>query len=364
MLGDDGKGFKLELKYGYIYNGSNTPSVKVPYSPGGFNSIFPDMVESQAKNSSEDIYSQFLRCDTDGNKILSKEEVEKFNTRNELNGELGDVEQGNVGDCLLLGQLIALNQQDWGRQIIKDNIKIDDNGNVTMTFYVNDGVILQAVNVEVTADEIKNAKTRFYYDYDNTISVEENILKRKREYDKEKILCDGDKDPLVFELAIEKCLKKVLDEDFDLTKLNDTKYAANKEYQRIMRDVACVLSGHSKHISYYNDGESYDNDGEKNCKIENNYNEGAYHCSSTNLEKVQDFDSFLEKYAINKTNVIWVEFKNNDKKIFSNHCYAIKTIDKNMVQLIDPHDSTKKIEMTNDEFKMIVRQIHVFEPQN
>jgi len=356
------KDFKVDFlnnqgKYGYFQPASPQPSVKVPYKTGNFDSIFPDMVESQAKNSNEDIYSQFLRCDTDGNKILSEKEVNKFVKRNELNGELGDIKQGSVGDCLLLGQLIALNEQDWGAQIIKDSMKIDANGNVNITFHIKSEFTKnhnpQAINITVTANEIKNAKSTYFYDWNKDLTEEENWAKAYSESKKEKLLSNGDKDSLAMELALEKCMKKIIGDNFDLKKMDNQEY---EQYCDIMQDLVYLLTGHSKHISYdakrytYMSKESFEK-----------YPEEAFL-----FDYIPDYaqmtrDDFIEKYAIGKTNVVWVSFKATDENVISKHCYAIKSIDKDTVRLINPHDSTKIVEMTYDDFKKNVWAIHVFE---
>lgn len=60
-----------------------------------------------------------------------------------------DVQQSGLGDCYLQSNLFALASTEEGRQLLADNIALNDNGTYTVTLYDEDG---NAVPVVVTPD--------------------------------------------------------------------------------------------------------------------------------------------------------------------------------------------------------------------
>jgi len=93
-------------------------------------------------------------------------------------GELGDFKQGSTGDCWLIAALIELKNSLYGREIIREAIKHNDDGSVTVTF--------KGVNVSYT------------------LSPEEII-----EADQGPAYSGGDNDVLILELATEKLRRDI-----------------------------------------------------------------------------------------------------------------------------------------------------------
>lgn len=101
------------------------------------------------------------------------------NTDKGLNGEIDEaVYQGEIGDCWLVSAVLSMSYTDDGADVIKNNMFINDDGSVVVSFPGADK------EYAVTSDEIAK---------ENVISIT-----GKTEYSK------GDDDMLALELAVEK----------------------------------------------------------------------------------------------------------------------------------------------------------------
>lgn len=101
------------------------------------------------------------------------EKTEYDKTYNGINGDIGYFQQGQTGDCWLLSGIYALSTTSWGKDIIKNSIKEDSFGNVT--------VLLRGTDQKkfiISKERLENAKNSSKY-------------------------ASGDPDVIVLELAVE-----------------------------------------------------------------------------------------------------------------------------------------------------------------
>lgn len=117
---------------------------------------------------------------------LTKEAIEKLNNNNifqeltniieskglynnymlsDVDGDIEHFNQGSTGDCWLLASIIAMNQSELGRQIIKDSIQWNnDNSSVTVTFR---GLgISYVISAEEVVEAIEAGTAYSYGDHD------------------------------------------------------------------------------------------------------------------------------------------------------------------------------------------------------
>jgi len=66
--------------------------------------------------------------------IINDGKFEKEYYYGSIDGEIGTFGQGGTGDCWLLAGLISLNSSQYGRQLIKDSLNVNNDGSVTVTF--------------------------------------------------------------------------------------------------------------------------------------------------------------------------------------------------------------------------------------
>lgn len=109
--------------------------------------------------------------------LKEAEKQERNRIKNEPDGVIQGGKQGSTaGDCWLLAQMNSMASTSWGKEVFKDAITKKEDGNYVVHFK---GV---GEDVEVSADEFKSAKRSSYYS-------------------------DGDADPILFEVAVEKYFK-------------------------------------------------------------------------------------------------------------------------------------------------------------
>ena len=68
------------------------------------------------------------------NKLNSRASVKEIDSEYRPNGKIdGDFWQGNTGDCWLIAGIKAIAETPKGLEILNDSLKVDENGNVTVT---------------------------------------------------------------------------------------------------------------------------------------------------------------------------------------------------------------------------------------
>ena len=139
------------------------------------------------------------------------------------------------GDCWLLSDVNALNQTDWGKNIIRNAIIPDNNGGVIIRF---PGSPIEQKDFQITAQEIQTAKQSGHYS-------------------------KGDDDMIALELATEKVAKEVVArgigrrvEDFDEV-IGHKSYLTNillneKTYEYL--NISKLLTGRDDVVAEFRNG--------------------------------------------------------------------------------------------------------------
>jgi len=148
-----------------------------------------------------------------------------------VNGEIDEaVAQGATGDCWLISGVLALNSTEAGRQIIKDSIKVNSDGSITVTFK---GL---GVSYTISPEEIQK------YDTDNI---------------KDDAYSNGDNDMLVLELAVEKLRKDIENGVVKLSENLPDQYYIMSEYNEDNvkgTPGAAIYGGYEEQLIYFMTG--------------------------------------------------------------------------------------------------------------
>ena len=110
-------------------------------------------------------------------------------TADDIDGEIGTFEQGNTGDCWMLAGIRALANNKTGAQVLKDSIRKNDDGTVTVTF----GGL--GVSYTITPDEINrhdtddNQKDHFSNGDNDVLVIELACKKLHADIDNGKVKC-------------------------------------------------------------------------------------------------------------------------------------------------------------------------------
>lgn len=250
-----------------------------------------------------------------------------------LNGIIEFSKQGSIGNCYMLSQLNSLSFTKWGSKVIKDAIKLDNNGGAYVTLKdTNDNDKI----FHITADEISNirkeqtnindlAKKAYFEAFTNGLS-EEDCDKKMQEYLQESRskYSSGDDDILVLELAIEKYFKSLGYSSKDILDASNSPEG----------DIIKLMTG----------------------KKERQYYEGSFNKCA------------IDEYFCNKKDeiVATASFNNNNLNLITNHAYSIKGIknDNKILKmiLVNPHDSSKEIEIDYYDFIFNCKEMIVWEP--
>lgn len=212
---------------------------------------------------------------------------------NGVNGEIDEgVFQGKQGDCWLISGILSLSYTDEGKEIIKNAISQNENGDYEVYFKGIDKTYT------VTKDELDEA---------NISSLKNGLGLSKSKYS------TGDDDMLLIELALE----KIIDEG------------------EVPIETIDGLTGGSAYYLYqlFTDnavGYAYGDDKDELATLLQYYEQYQDVCSAT--LGVEDGFSGLE----------------------DDHAYAIKSFDGSIMTLVNPWDSTKEVEVsTKDLMKNI-----------
>ena len=210
------------------------------------------------------------------------------------NGEIGSTYQQDIGDCWLLSGINALNTTSKGKEIIKDSIKHNKDGSVTIT--------LKGVNKSYTY----SAETIAMNAYSN----------------QSKSFSKGDTDMNLIEKAVSD-YRKSLTQQISFRGLS-------------VKEEDPLSGGYNREAFYYLTG----------MKSENTY--ATFGTSST--EKI------LENKANNPDSyAITTSFRNDDKEftegtIITGHTYCVSRVDGDTVYLINPWDSSTEIPYPKDKY--------------
>lgn len=275
-------------------------------------------------------------------------DVEKPNVQ--INGKIEDFKQGKTGDCWLLSGLKSLADTKEGARAIKDSIFQDTDGNVHVT--------LQGVNetYAFSPKEIVDAKER---------------------------LSTGDDDARVIELAVEAHRKQLLDRGI---KREDHIEHFNRELgSRVGNgsNESPLKSGFSSEIFFLLTGkDNFDYFIQAPIQKEETL---AYRIKKflfrspqkpPTLEKENNISMSNDNIRTDLNSYLTLMQKNSGKyacsvgfqedhgisghAIVDRHSYTVESIDNNYVTIVDPHNSSKKINITRNDFISNYRHIILF----
>lgn len=212
----------------------------------------------------------------------------------EMNGEIDNsFKQGQVGDCWLLGSIQAIAQNEKGKQLLNDSIKILDNGNVEVT--------LKGVNktYTFTQEEIKNRKE----------------------------LSSGDLDVRALEMAVQKYIEENPDE---------------------LHSWSDQFEGNSGHTAF-----KILVGGKNKESIGGFLNSSTtkWNITDRTINHFNDLDCIAVTASSSKKNYAFVDGNGKQQELLGHHMYAIKGSDEQNVYLVNPHDTSKVITVPRNEYK-------------
>lgn len=235
--------------------------------------------------------------------------------RPKINGIIENFSQGNFGDCFFLSQLKAISQTDVGKNILKNSISEDANGNVT--------VELKGVNERYTftPQEMKQAKLKY---------------------------STGDDDVRAFELAAEKHYEKT---GKTLESLGGTSNIA----QLITGQSSKTINGNLREIIL----QLARKDG-KNINDPNLY-------SRSDLTRIQkdkdDIRNLLNKMAehpgeLAATMGIKEEYANDASGLYAHHVFCIKRVEGDYVIFNNPWYPDKEFKISREKFINVAENVN------
>ena len=284
---------------------------KIYTNPKGFL-----LSDEEIKNFESNIKNNPLTTKTQNNTSINQlnieaptietKNIDTQETSSLPDGAIGDFKQGKVGDCWLLAAIKSISLTKNGKNLLKESLKVDDNGNVT--------IYLKGVN-------------KSYY-----FSAEE--LKEKSKLNK---YASGDMDVLAIELAFEKFRKEIYDTG---------SYSKN-------RNSPYYLGVYTPSEPLYNGDPKLAIEiltGKKGSKISKTLKPNVI--VKDNIADVGSFsDDLFKDIFDNKNNMITVVLKNYERYNYSiAHALVFKSYDNDNVYLIDPIDTKKDIRIPKKEF--------------
>ena len=248
---------------------------------------------------------QFIRCKEKNDTVLHLLNA---------NGRIDEsVAQGASQDCWILAGILALNSTKEGANAIKNAIKINNDGSVTVTF--------------------KGVNTSY------TISLAE-ILKNDTDNNLADKYSNGDNDILILELATERLLQDIQNQVIKINAFETT------EYERYSAD-GDIDGGYAQQMIYFLTGALSETLKADDLKVG---------LSSDNIietlnSAINDDENAITFNLYGGTHTA----KTIDGKEFSvtlelGHSYAIIAYTEKTVTFVDPFDSTKQYTMTLEEF--------------
>ena len=247
----------------------------------------------------------------------------------DVNGEIDDFKQGKINDCWLLAGIEALAASKKGVKIIKDSIKANDDGSVTITFK---GL---GVSYTITSDELQK--------YDKHV-----------DYSKLKVgdFSIGDNDILAFELATDKLQKDI--KSGKVTTGNTDKDMIKGGCHRRKQKDTITDCGYSEWIIYYLTGAKsqwYYNPNDEFMK-KNQIINALNHVTEDSAALTFSIGASKNKINCTDKDGNKVEFELN---IDSGHCLSIKKVDKEAqtVTFVNPWDNSKEYTTSFSEFSKL-----------
>ena len=211
-----------------------------------------------------------------------------------------------IGDCWLLSALYSLAQSTIGQDILKEAVENNF--------------------IETTVN---------FKGIDTTISIDNDEIAQAMENNK---YSRGSKSFIIFELAFEKLREKiskgevVLPEEKPYYLRNDFTIFKNKLSGGRPAEAFYYLTGNAIHYLSSNDYNGFS-------LFENA--EGIVACCSFDIDK---------DYPV-------VDYYGNETNLISKHAYSIKSVDKNFISIVNPHNTDVEIFLDRLDFYTFLKSI-------
>lgn len=254
-----------------------------------------DNIDKQTKETDESIFGDIMQFDC----------LNLFED-NFKDGKIDNTRQQKLDDCWILSDINSLSYTQEGQKILKESLD-----------YQKEGVV---VHMKAAGDYL--------------ISYSEvNKAAKSGKYSK------GDKDMVVFELAMERVLNDVKEGNIEVAQDAPFYIETGRTIQDTRGDKSAIDSGRTSEMIYYLTGKhpkvAYNKDEMREMLIEAKENNGK--------------DLALCFYTSDYKKIC-KDIDNNYFTIAKNHALAIKEVKDDTVTIVNPWNSGKEYKLSTDEF--------------
>lgn len=256
----------------------------------------------------------------------------------DINKEIEDFAQGTGADCWLISGLKSLSFTEKGRQIISDSIKINDDGSYTVSFA-----------------GLENSQ----------YTISEKELQRATKNEK---YTTGDDDVLLMEIAFEKALKDVKNGKYEVPDyvLSQVKYKSDVLYGGQLHTFIYLMTGENSDIAYncyhadLQDDEEYQEQKAQDIQYGDLYNTELEEIYDKIEEAPQDYVAVLSvKNGENALGEISVTDVDGNEIVLADgsHAISIKSVEDDVLTLVNPWDTSSEIKVEKDEINEYVKRV-------
>lgn len=242
----------------------------------------------------------------------------------EIDKNIENSKQGELGDCYLLAGLNNLSYSEKGKQLIENSLQRNDDGSYTVNFKGSGD------SFSITEEELANARnTGEYTEGDNTV--------------------------LLFELAFEKAVKNAAENPNNYpSEITDIINASTNEQNEYANNI--LNYGNLELFTYFVTGEK-----SEMLKSEDNSDEVKNALDNFNAENEIiniNFDNDAYSGATIK------DTNGNTINLTSAHSWSLKNTDENTLVLVNPWDSAKEITLNKTDAEKFIKYIEISQIPN